>query len=235
MRFVLCHGGWQGGWCWDEVVSQLKLRGQSAYAPTLRGSEAGKVNRAGITLQDIADGLATFLLERDLNDSMLVGHSGGGPVVQLLADRLPERVHRVMFVDAWVLLDGETIFDMGTKGRDMALAQRSPDATIAMDLDVWKATFMNDATPEQLEAVTPRLVPCPIGWFNQPIHLPRFYTLQIPSSYIFLRQDRSMPKKKYQQMAQRLTNPKIVECDGSHEAMLTRPVELAEALITASF
>ncbi len=52
MRFVLCHGGWQGGWCWDEVVSQLKLRGQSAYAPTLRGSEAGKVNRAGITLQD---------------------------------------------------------------------------------------------------------------------------------------------------------------------------------------
>jgi hypothetical protein len=134
-----------------------------------------------------------------------------------------------------VLLDGETIFDMGTKGRDMALAQRSPDATIAMDLDVWKAAFMNDATPEQLEAVISRLVPCPIGWLNQPIHLPRFYTLQIPSSYIFLRQDRSMLKEKYQQMTQRLTNPKIVECDGSHEAMLTRPVELAEALIAASF
>src|SRR5258708_37166441 len=78
MCFVLCHGGWQGGWCWDEVVSQLKLRGQNAYAPTLRGSEAGEVNRAGITLQDIADGLATFLLERDLNDIMLVGHSGVG-------------------------------------------------------------------------------------------------------------------------------------------------------------
>lgn len=44
-----------------------------------------------------------------------------------------------------------------------------------------------------------------------------------------------MPKENYQQMAQPLTNPKIVECDGSHEAMLTRPVELAEAPITASF
>lgn len=60
------------------VVNQLKARGQRAYAPTLRGSEAGNINRAGIILQDIADGLATFLLERDLNDILLVGHSGGG-------------------------------------------------------------------------------------------------------------------------------------------------------------
>jgi pimeloyl-ACP methyl ester carboxylesterase len=237
MKFVLIHGAWQGGWCWNGVVSRLEGLGHSAWAPTLRGSEAGNVHRAGVTLQDMADGVATALLERDLRDVILVGHSGGGPVIQLLANRLETRVQRLVFVDALVLLDGESIFDLLPKAvgeRLTASASSTPDATIPVDPERWKQGFMQDGTPEQVEAVLPQLVPYPIGWSNQPIHLTRFFPPGLASSYIFLRQDLAFPRETCQRMAHRLGNPKMIECDGGHEAMLTESAKLTEALLTAS-
>ncbi len=237
MKFLLVHGGWQGGWCWDGVVSRLEALGQSAWAPTLRGSEAGPVTRAGITLQEVADEVFAALVERDWREVILVGHSGGGPVIQLIADRLPERIRRLIFVDALVLRDGEAVLDLLPQevGAALtALAASTPDATVPVDPDLWKTRFMQDGTPEQVEAILPRLVAYPFSWLNQPIRLTRFFDLSLPASYILLRQDLALPRETYHQMARRLPNPKLVECDGSHEAMLTKPAELTEALLTAS-
>lgn len=237
MQFVLIHGGWQGGWCWDGVVSQLQAGGHSAWAPTLHGSEAGPVNRSGITLQDTADGLITAFLERDLHDVILVGHSGGGPVIQLLADRLETRIQRLVFVSGWVLLDGEAIIDHLPQAAIDALtasAASTPDATVPVDPELWKNAFMQDGTPEQWAAVLPRLTPYPLAWLTQPIHLTRFYSLNLPAGYIFLRQDQAAPQEMYQLMAHRLSHPRLVECEGSHEAMFTKPAELTAAILTAS-
>ena len=91
MRFVLVHGGWQGGWCWDAVSATLRSAGHEVYAPTLRGSEESSVDRVRVNLSTIGDGLVRGITELDLHNFVLVGHSGGGPVAQFAADRLAER------------------------------------------------------------------------------------------------------------------------------------------------
>jgi pimeloyl-ACP methyl ester carboxylesterase len=236
MKVVLVHGGWQGGWAWHMVAPLLRSAGHEVCTPTLHGLDEGDVDRAGLTLGDLAGGLIQEIEHRNLDDIVLVGHSGGGPVAQLVADRFGHRVQRIVFISAWVLHDGESILDVHTPAEAATLranAARSLDNTIVMDTDRWASSFMQDATPRQLTATTNRLVPTPLGWFDEPIKLPRFFGLHLPASYVFLRDDRSAPRERYRAMAARLDHPQIVECGGSHQAMLTQPNAVANALRAA--
>jgi pimeloyl-ACP methyl ester carboxylesterase len=164
-----------------------------------------------------------------------VGHSGGGPLVQLVAEGLPERVTATVFVDAWVLLDGETINDVLPDDLVAAvteMAKASPDNTVPMPVDLWRTAFMQDGSEDLQRAVEPRLVPTPFGWFDEPVELRRFGSSGIPSGYVFLEQDQAVPPDIYQAAAARLNSPRIATSPGSHEAMLTRPRELAQALLS---
>jgi len=106
MQIVLVHGGWQGGWAWDGVADELRRMGHEVIAPTLRGLEDGDVDRSGVTMSMMARDLIDQVRELTQLDIVLVGHSGGGPLIQLVAEAMPERIGRVVFVDAWVLRDG---------------------------------------------------------------------------------------------------------------------------------
>jgi pimeloyl-ACP methyl ester carboxylesterase len=212
--FVLVHGGWQGGWCWDGVAEHLCAGGHRVFAPTLRGLEEGDVDRSGVNLTAIGEGLIDAIM-------------------QYAADRLAEKTRRVVFVDAWVLRDGEAIHDVLPKPlveQDREAVTHSVDRTLPMDMNVWTEHLMNGATPEALAAVVDRLVPTPFGWLSEPISLPHFWSAGLPSSYVFLRADNAVPRELYEEMAARLREPRIVECNGPHEAMLTHPEELARAL-----
>ena len=233
MEIVLVHGGWQGGWAWDGVADELRRMGHEVIAPTLRGLEDGDVDRSGVTMSMMARDLIDQVRELTQLDIVLVGHSGGGPLIQLVAEAMPERIGRVVFVDAWVLRDGEAINDVlpdPLVAAVKALASQSDDNTVVMPPELWAASFMQDATPEQLAAVEPRLVPSPAGWLDEPIRLDQFWASSIPSSYVFLAQDQAVPAEIYQAMAGRLDSPRTIEIDGSHEVMLTHPERLARAL-----
>jgi pimeloyl-ACP methyl ester carboxylesterase len=236
MDFVLVHGGWQGGWAWDKVAAVLRAGGHRVFAPTLRGPEDGDVDQAGLTLTDMAEGLLAEIDSQALRGFVLVGHSGGGPVAQIVVDRLADRVARMVFMNAWVLKDGESINDRmppAVAQGNRAEAAQSPDYTLIMTPERWKG-FMQDATPQQLAEVFPRLVPCPFGWIEQRAALPRFFGLRVPASYVLLRDDVSIPDVVYQEMIARLGDPLVVECPGSHQAMLTRPDDVARAILTAA-
>ncbi|MEV4603304.1 alpha/beta hydrolase [Amycolatopsis sp. NPDC049253] len=237
MKIVLVHGGWQGGWAWDGVAEQLRAAGHDVFAPTLRGHEDGAVDRSGVTLTTMVDDLIDRIERHGFDRFVLVGHSGGGPVIQLIAEQRPERVERTVFVDAWVLADGECINDLlpdEVVGETTALAGQSTDNSITLPPEMFLGAFMQDADEELAARVLARLVPTPLGWLTEPVRLSRFFTSGVPSSYVFLQQDQAAPKAIYERSAGRLTDPRIVECPGSHEAMLTHPAELAKALLEAT-
>jgi pimeloyl-ACP methyl ester carboxylesterase len=237
VQFVLVHGGWQGAWCWDGVAATLRSRGHQVFAPTLRGSGDGEVDRTGVDLTAIGEQLIKELSRNELVDMVLVGHSGGGPVIQYVADRLCDRTRRVVFVDAWVLLNGEAIHDVLPSPLVKAAreaAARSADNSVPMDPEAWKSHFMNGADSGLVTATIGRLGRVPLGWLEEPISLPRFWSGAVPSSYVFLRDDRGVSAELYGQMAYRLGFPRVVDCDGPHEAMLTHPVALAEAILAAA-
>lgn len=239
MRFLLIHGGWQGGWCWDEVASALRSAGHEVHHPTLRGQESGDVDRAGVTLTEITRRLADHVEELDLTDFWAVGHSGGGPVIQGLVEALPDRIAGVTFVDAWVLQDGQSIYDVlppEFAASLHAMADSVEDRAILLPAELWREGLINDVPAAEADRWLDRLVPCPEGWMTDPAALPTFHALDIPHAYVFLDEDVTVPRAVYESMAQRLRNPRTTTCPGAHEAMLTRPAELAEALlrVTAS-
>lgn len=98
---VLVHGAWFGAFCWDQVIERLVARGRVAIAVDLAGSGARRAeNGPHITLADHIDDVVTAIVERDLSDVTLVGHSYGGRVITGVIARIPERISRAIYVDA---------------------------------------------------------------------------------------------------------------------------------------
>jgi len=131
MNFVLVHGGWCGGWWMSRLAGALRRRGAEVFAPTLTGlgeREHLASPDVGLTTH-IKDVLAVLHYE-DLRDVVLLGHSYGGAVVTAVADRARDRIQRLIYMDAFVLRDGQSLEDVCPPGMAealTALAQRSGD------------------------------------------------------------------------------------------------------------
>lgn len=234
--FVLIHGSWHGGWAWQAVIRHLEARGDHAYAPTLAG-HGPQVQRIGITHSDCVDSVTSFIRQHDLQDVILVGHSFGGSVISRVVEDLPSRIKRLIFLDAFVLEDGQNVYDNLPQFLIELLdqlAQESPDNTTLLPWEIWRDHFIQDASEEVARTLWELLSPEP----NQPnvekLDLKAFYSLNIPKSFIYCRQDMTLsPGSFYPRMSSRLGTYKLVEMDGSHEVLFTRPAELAEKLIEA--
>jgi len=113
--FVLVHGSWHGGWAWEAVTRELSAKGHRAHAPTLSG-HGPRAQRSSVSHQDCANTVVSLIQERRLTDVILVGHSFGGTVVQKVAERLPHRIARTVFLDALILEDNESVRWHGAGG-----------------------------------------------------------------------------------------------------------------------
>jgi pimeloyl-ACP methyl ester carboxylesterase len=111
--FVLVHGAWSGGWCYARVADHLRARGHKVFTPTLTGQgERSHLFTGTVNLSThIADILAVFRYE-GLRHVVLAGHSYGGMVITGVADRIPELVSALVYLDAFLPEDGQSLFDI---------------------------------------------------------------------------------------------------------------------------
>ena len=111
--FVLVHGAWHGGWCYARVRAELQQQGHSVFTPTLTGvGERSHLMSRSVNLSTHLEDVVNVLKWEELNDVVLVGHSYGGFVISGVAERLPERVHHLVYVDAFLPNGGERLFDL---------------------------------------------------------------------------------------------------------------------------
>jgi len=111
--YVLIHGAWHGGWCWQRVADRLRARGHAVFTPTLTGlGERAHLLHPDIDLSlHVADVLGTIRCER-LSDIVLVGHSYGGCVISGVAEAAPNKIRSIVFLDAFIPDNGEFLFDI---------------------------------------------------------------------------------------------------------------------------
>jgi pimeloyl-ACP methyl ester carboxylesterase len=110
--FVLLHGAFHGGWCWARVAAELRARGHRVFTPTQTGlGERRHLLSPAVTLETFIADLVNVLDFEDIADAVLVGHSFAGPIITAAADRVPERISQLVYLDSGILEDGEAPFD----------------------------------------------------------------------------------------------------------------------------
>jgi pimeloyl-ACP methyl ester carboxylesterase len=113
LKFVLVHGAWGGSWMWARLAQILRSQGHEVFTPSLTGI-GERAHHAGPSVDlstHVSDVLGTIEYER-LSDCVLVGHSYGGMVVTAVADRVPEKIASLVYLDAFVPKNGEALVDL---------------------------------------------------------------------------------------------------------------------------
>lgn len=110
--FVLVHGAWHGSWCWKRVRRALQQQGHEVFTPTLTGiGERSHLLAKTVDLETQTLDVLNLIRWEELTDIVLCGHSYGGMVVSGVADRIPERIRALVFLDAFVPDDGQCLAD----------------------------------------------------------------------------------------------------------------------------
>ena len=132
--FVLVHGAWHGGWCWARVAPRLREAGHDVYTPTMTGfGERSHLLSPDIGLETNVADIANVLAWEDLSGVVLVGASYAGMVTTSVADRMPERVAALVYINAFIAENGVAQNDMLPGWRREMIEKE-----IAADPDAWR-------------------------------------------------------------------------------------------------
>ncbi len=178
--FVLVHPAWFGGWCWNKVADRLRSHGHPVHAPTLTGlSERAHLASREVGLMTHIDDVANVVMFENLTDVVLVGSSSGGAVITGVADRMSERVAALVYLDAFVPSDGQSILDLlpperrhafdamvETEGGGWLLPRFAPPPWPVIVRNMWQISDEGD-----VGWVLSRLRPTPYRHFTDPLRV----------------------------------------------------------------
>lgn len=233
--YVLIPGFWLGGWAWRPVADALRARGHEVHALSLTGmGERAHLARPDTDLEVHITDVLNLLRYEDLTDVVLVGHSYAGAVVSTaVADRMPERVAKLVFVDTGPLPDGTAQIEFDEPEERAANAER-----VATHGDGWQLPpppweqIAPDLDKNALALLAERSVPQPWLTATTPVSLTGAWE-KVPRLGILCtfteEQARAMAAAPmFQHMAD--GQWQYEELPTWHWPMFTRPVELAEIL-----
>jgi pimeloyl-ACP methyl ester carboxylesterase len=224
--FVLIHGSYQGGWIWKPVAQRLRALGHEAYTPTLDGcGERASQVRAGIDTESQADEVAQLIFYEDLQNVVLVGTSSGGMVACRVAELIPDRIGRLVFVDALALLNGEKIRDIVKR----STAQASGITAGPSREDAANRLFA-DLEPATKEWALERYTQHPIGCYENGVKLDKFWDMPWEASVIWCKGAQNPGEAHQRRTAEKLKAP-FHDLDTGHYPMLSMPEELTQLIL----
>ena len=238
MVFILVHGGFHGGWCWQRVARQLRARGHEVLTPTLTGlGERSHLLQPTIDLDTHIADVCGVLRWEGVDDAVLVGHSYGGMVITAVADRMPERLAQLVYLDGMLPVDGESTNDTAGDGptqRAVMAGQADPMRISLEGMEAAYAEQMGVNDPDDVAWVAGKVTAHPAASFLQPIALRA--TSTVPMLYV--RCEHSLPgvlDSSYERARVRVAeDPKsrFEVLGAGHDAMITHPDEVTELLVS---
>lgn len=236
--FVLVHGAWHGGWCWRDVARSLRVAGHTVFTPTQTGlGERRHLLSEAVDLDVFAQDVANVLEAEELADVILVGHSFGGNTITLVADRLPERLRHLVYLDAAVVNGGQSVF--AEYPADLVAARRRAAAESPGGLTIPTPPPAFFGVPDGSDAawVARRMTPHPIATYEQPLQLRNSVIGNgLPCTYIACVDPVYAPLEVYRQRVKGFIAAGLPwswrEIATGHDAMVTAPDALTEILLT---
>ncbi len=231
--YVLVHGGGHGGWCYQRVARLLRAEGHEVLTPTLTGlGERAHLLDERVDLQRHITDVAAVLRFEDLRDVILVGHSYGGMVITGVADRVPERVGRLVYLDAATPRNGQSLVDVAgpviNAVRPMGETVDGMELVLLPAPDAGLLYGVND--PADLAWMAERLTPHPWRCFEQPLTLRNEESLwAIPQFHVVCTS--TLATRDRDQMARARAEGRLWDIDTGHDLMITEPEKTADALL----
>jgi pimeloyl-ACP methyl ester carboxylesterase len=231
--YVLVHGGGHGGWCYQRVARLLRAEGHEVLSPTLTGlGERAHLLDQHVDLERHITDVAAVLRFEDLRDVILVGHSYGGMVITGAADREPDRVGRLVYLDAATPVQGQSLVDVAgpviNAVRPMGEVVDGIELVLLPGPDAGLLYGVTD--PADLAWMAERLTPHPWKCFEQPLALGNEDGLwAIPQFHIVCTS--TLPTRDRDQMARARAEGRLWDIDTGHDLMITEPEKTADALL----
>ncbi|MFC4911865.1 alpha/beta fold hydrolase [Actinomadura gamaensis] len=232
--YLLVHGAWHGGRAWERVVPLLEDAGHRVFAPSLTGlGDRAHLASPDVGLDTHVDDIADEIVRNDLSGVVLVGHSYGGMVISGAAHRVPDRIGRLVFLDAMVPVDGETVIDVMPETRK----------AVEQAVDGWRVPPLPELPPPLgLFGVTD---PADVAWLrgllsdqpvrclDRPVRMDDPAADAIPRTHIHCVGPRpaKIVRRPLPEVEPDGTPPQVWTLDTGHDCMVTEPAALADLLL----
>lgn len=228
--YVLIHGAWRGAWIWKRVRRMLRARGQQVFTPTLTGL-ADRVHLASpdVNLETHIADVVNLIRWEELSDVILCGHSYGGCVASGVADRIPVRLRALVYLDAFVLEDGQSLHDtLPPEARNAQLEGTRQTG------DGWKVPPISAAefnvNARDRDWLERQSTSQPLATFQQPLRLTGGIDRVTNVTFILANNWSPSPFPPFYEKA-KTKGWKTLEIESGHDVMLDKPEELVETLL----
>ncbi|MEV5718793.1 alpha/beta hydrolase [Amycolatopsis mediterranei] len=226
MSFVLIHGAAFGATCWDRLIPLLD--GDTLAVDLPGRGRRSDVDVRTVTLDDCAKAVAADVLEHDLTDIVLVGHSFGGVTIPRVMALLPERIRHVVLLSAVVPEDRTRVLDQIDPEVRTAVEAGIAGGVYSIGVEAARAMLCNDADEDQTEFILGGVVDDAAALLAEPVDLAG-YELPVPRTYLHLADDRCYPPELQARSSERV-GADIVTLQAGHMALVTIPEQVAAVL-----
>ncbi len=228
--FVVAHGAWSAGWAWRKMHPLMRAAGHELWTPTMTGiGERGHLAARTVDLETHIADIRAVLEFEDLRDVVLVGHSYGGMVATAVADRSRDRIARLVYLDAFVPGDGQSLLDLLPRATGEAMRAAARD-----EGDGWLVPpnpIPGDTADADAEWIRQRRMPHPLAAFEAPLRMTGG-AIARPRSYIYCtRAAPGDPFRRFAEHARASPGWTLHELDASHSPHVTAPQRLRDLLI----
>jgi pimeloyl-ACP methyl ester carboxylesterase len=236
--FVLIHGAWHGGWCFDGIKALLESAGHHVIAPDLPGMGGDEAALAAVTLDSWAEFTADLCRTAPQRPVVLAGHSRGGLVISQAAELAPEVIDALVYICALMLPDGMSRAELKEMEApnpyfDALIIPIHGGAATLVDPALGGAVFAQLSPADAVEGAMARLVAEPKAPRTTPMRLSADRWGRVPRTYIECSEDRAIPLSSQRLMQQLVPGARVVSLPTDHSPFLSSPRELADALIAS--
>lgn len=235
--FILVHGGFHGGWCWNQLSPHLRRAGHSVLAPDLPGHGDDRTPQNQATLAMAAAKIGE-LVARELNPVVLAGHSLGGLIISQVAERYPDRIKTLVWIAGFLVPTGASLQSYMESNQHLGHSNVLPNAALSDDgthvtfrREKARETFYNTTPPEVAEVAARRLGPTALDYLAAPVSLSHANFERVPRAYVVCLQDRALPTALQRQMIAERPCQHAFELNSDHSPFLSAPAQLAEYLL----
>jgi pimeloyl-ACP methyl ester carboxylesterase len=229
--FLLCQGGWRGGWYWKRVAGILRAEGHQVLTPSYTGlGERAHLLTPDVGLDTHIDDILGVIRCEELEDFVLVGRSYGGMVVTSVADRVYDKISSLIYLDAALPRDGQSMTDLVGGEADALRARADADG------EGWKIPFPTAAErgieDEADRAWIDRLSGFhPLATLTQPLTIAGNHLKIANKAYILASENDPSPFHQFADWTRAQADWRTAEIACHHMPMISMPAETARLLM----